>query len=298
MRYLAFLIFFLFSFAQLQAQLGFTQTGKASYYNDRFQGAKTNSGEKYDMNGFTAAHRELPLNTKIKVTNLKNNKSVVVRINDRGPFHHVRILDVSKAAAKELDMISQGVANIKIEVVELSDESAKDSKTITTPTSPSKEHKTPITEPSAVTAKTETKEIPKGNESNKNTEIVKNETENNKSNNESEKPTVDLKEASSDIFKAGYVYNLHGMIQNPKGYGIQVGSFSHIFNTLKYCKNMTDLGFSKLFIKVDKESNGTSYKVLIGDYAQEDDANPDITILRENNKDYFVKKYPENKDLP
>jgi hypothetical protein len=61
---------------------------------------------------------------------------------------------------------------------------------------------------------------------------------------------------------------------------------------------MTDLGFNKILIKVDKESSGTTYKVLIGDYVQEDDANPDIAKIREKNHDYFMKKYPENKDLP
>ena len=270
MRYL--IVLLLFSFSQIFAQVGFTQTGKASFYNDRFHGAKTNSGEKYDMNGYTAAHRELPLNTKIKGTNLKNNKTVVVRINDRGPFHHVRILDVSKAAAKELDMVSQGVANVTIEVVELPNEPAKDAKSTATPTSTAKPNKTPGADSVVVLpAKTDTKP---------------------------EKQTVDFKEASSEIFKAGYIYNLHGMIQNPKGYGIQVGSFSHIFNTLKFCKILTDMGFSKIFIKADKEPSGTNYRVLIGDYPQEEDTTPEVNKLREKNRDYLIKKYPENKDLP
>lgn len=309
MRYLVVFSFIFLSFFQLGAQVGFTQTGKASFYNDRFHGAKTNSGEKYDMNGYTAAHRDLPLNTKIKVTNLKNNKTVVVRINDRGPFHHVRILDVSKAAAKELDMISQGVANITLEVVETPNEPAKESKSTSSPTSTSKQNKTPVAdtmpakteklEPAKQdhkTTETETTHKPANPESNPAKSIAAHTSDLPKV--EVEKPKVDLKEASSEIFKAGYIYNIHGMIQNPKGYGIQVGSFSHIFNTLKFCKILTDMGFSKIFIKADKEASGTNYRVLIGDYPQEEDTAPEVNILREKNRDYLIKKYPENKDLP
>ena len=314
MRYL--IVLLLFSFSQIFAQVGFTQTGKASFYNDRFHGAKTNSGEKYDMNGYTAAHRELPLNTKIKVTNLKNNKTVVVRINDRGPFHHVRILDVSKAAAKELDMVSQGVANVTIEVVELPNEPAKDAKSTATPTSTAKPNKTPGADSVVVLpAKTDTKpdktepikHDSKSNEPEASAKTTTNDSHPSKTiaahttdlpKVEPEKQTVDFKEASSEIFKAGYIYNLHGMIQNPKGYGILVGSFSHIFNTLKFCKILTDMGFSKIFIKADKEPSGTNYRVLIGDYPQEEDTTPEVNKLREKNRDYLIKKYPENKDLP
>lgn len=294
-----FIFLFLF-FSSLYAQVGFTQTGKASFYNDRFHGAKTNSGEKYDMNALTAAHRDLPLNTKIKVTNLKNNKSVIVRINDRGPFHHVRILDVSKAAAKELDMISQGVANVTLEVVEVPNEPAKDAKATAIPTSTTQKNKTPVsdtptpikTEPTLVESEPSPKSTSHEAESNKSAATV------DLPKPEPEKPTVDLKEASSEIFKPGYIYNLHGMIQNPKGYGIQVGVFSHIFNTLRFCKTLTDSGFTKLFIKVDKETNGTVYRVLIGDYPTEEDTNLETTKLRDNKRDYLIKKYPENKDLP
>ena len=301
-------ILFLIFFSIAQAQVGFTQTGKASFYNDRFHGAKTNSWEKYDMNAYTAAHRDLPLNTKIKVTNLKNNKTVTLRINDRGPFHHVRILDVSKAAAKELDMISQGVANIKLEVVELPGEPAKDTKAVGTPTSVTKQNKTapadstipPVTTETKIEKKESKMEEPEAHPKTTTTEPPPAKTV---ATLESPKPEpepvkVDLKEASSEIFKAGYIYSLHGMIQNPKGYGLQVGYFSHIFNTLKFCKMLTEIGFTKLFIKADKESNGTVYRVFIGDYPTEEDANPDIAKLREKSREYLLKKYPENKELP
>lgn len=99
------------------AQGNFTETGQASYYGDEFNGKKTASGEIYNMNDFTAAHRTLPFGTKVKVTNTKNNKTIIVRINDRGPFKHGRIIDLSKAAAKEIDLIKYGVVDVKIETV-------------------------------------------------------------------------------------------------------------------------------------------------------------------------------------
>jgi rare lipoprotein A len=91
--------------------------GIASYYADEFNGLTTANGETYDMNALTAAHRTLPFNTRVRVTNLENGKSVVVRINDRGPFKGDRVIDLSLAAAKAIGMIQQGTAPVTIDVV-------------------------------------------------------------------------------------------------------------------------------------------------------------------------------------
>ena len=95
----------------------FSQTGKASWYGPGFHGKKTSSGERFDMNTLSAAHRTLPIPSYARVTNLSNGKSVVVRINDRGPFHGNRVMDLSKAAAKELGFIHTGTANVKVEQI-------------------------------------------------------------------------------------------------------------------------------------------------------------------------------------
>lgn len=89
----------------------------ASFYGADFHGKRTSNGESFDMNKFTCANKELPFNTILKVTNLTNNKTVQVRVNDRGPFVVGRDIDLSTAAAKELDMIKSGTANVKIEIV-------------------------------------------------------------------------------------------------------------------------------------------------------------------------------------
>ncbi len=93
----------------------FEESGKASWYGNQFHGRKTSSGERYDMNAMTAAHPTLPIPSYAKVTNLKNGKEVIVRINDRGPFSSSRVMDLSLAAAKKLDFVNQGVARVKVE---------------------------------------------------------------------------------------------------------------------------------------------------------------------------------------
>jgi rare lipoprotein A (peptidoglycan hydrolase) len=94
------------------------EEGVASYYADEFNGRKTSNGEIYNMNDFTGAHRTLPFNTKVKVTNTLTGKSVTVRINDRGPFKDDRIIDVSWAAAKSIGLVGTGTARVTLEVVE------------------------------------------------------------------------------------------------------------------------------------------------------------------------------------
>jgi rare lipoprotein A len=92
-------------------------SGSASWYGGTFHGRKTANGERYNMYGMTAAHKSLPFGTKVRVTNQKNGKAVVVRINDRGPYVGIRVIDLSKGAATAVGMIGSGVAPVKIEVL-------------------------------------------------------------------------------------------------------------------------------------------------------------------------------------
>jgi rare lipoprotein A len=96
---------------------GAVQEGRCSFYGREAQGGPTASGERFDMNKLTAAHRTLRMGTHVRVTNLRNGRSVVVRINDRGPYGRGRIIDVSYAAAKALDMIDAGVVPARVEVL-------------------------------------------------------------------------------------------------------------------------------------------------------------------------------------
>ena len=96
-----------------------TQVGTASWYGPRFHGRMTASGTRFNQNAMTAAHRTLPLNTEVRVTNLANDKSVDVVINDRGPVSRRRIIDLSAAAADELELSDDGLGKVRIEVIKL-----------------------------------------------------------------------------------------------------------------------------------------------------------------------------------
>ena len=106
----------------LQSSYGYRERGVASWYGNKFHGNPTASGEIYDMYAMTAAHKTLPLPTTVKVTNLRNGRSVIVIVNDRGPFVHNRIIDVSYSAARELDMVRTGTT--RVEIVAVTDSSA------------------------------------------------------------------------------------------------------------------------------------------------------------------------------
>jgi rare lipoprotein A len=93
------------------------QMGKASWYGGKFHGGPTASGETYNKRSMTAAHLKLKFGTRVKVTNLKNGRTVIVRINNRGPYSKGRIIDLSEAAAEQLDMIEAGVVPVRLEVL-------------------------------------------------------------------------------------------------------------------------------------------------------------------------------------
>lgn len=105
------------NYTVLKSGKDFSQTGTASWYGNKFHGHLTANGEIYNMYSMSAAHKNLPLPTYLKVTNLENNKSVVVRVNDRGPFHEDRIIDLSYSAAYKLDMLKTGTARVKITAI-------------------------------------------------------------------------------------------------------------------------------------------------------------------------------------
>lgn len=100
-----------------QDRTAYRKAGTASFYNDKYHGRTTTSGETYDKNALTAAHNKLPLGTRLRVTNLKNNHSVIVKVNDRMEKSNKRLIDLSKKAAKELGFINAGLTKVKIEIL-------------------------------------------------------------------------------------------------------------------------------------------------------------------------------------
>jgi len=106
------------TYVPLTSSEGYNARGYASWYGTKFHGELTSTREPYDMYAMTAAHKTLPLPTYVRVTNLENNKSIVVRVNDRGPFHDDRIIDLSYAAAHKLDMLKKGTARVEVQALQ------------------------------------------------------------------------------------------------------------------------------------------------------------------------------------
>lgn len=133
---------------------GYRERGGASWYGAKFHGHKTSNGETYNMYEMSAAHKSLPLPTYAKVTNLDNGRSVIVRINDRGPFHEGRIIDLSYAAAKKLGYYDKGVANVEVEAISVAQYPAKTTPVSSTPVAVSSPS-APISTGSAVVRQSE-----------------------------------------------------------------------------------------------------------------------------------------------
>lgn len=100
----------------------FSEQGYASWYGNKFHGHLTSNGERYDMFAMSAAHKNLPLPSYVQVTNLENNKQVIVRVNDRGPFHEGRVIDLSYAAADKLDIVKTGTAKVEVKLIHISED--------------------------------------------------------------------------------------------------------------------------------------------------------------------------------
>ncbi|WP_461075942.1 septal ring lytic transglycosylase RlpA family protein [Spirosoma flavus] len=111
------LMLFFANIKPAEALPGLIQKGKASFYSKKFNGRRTAYGERVSSEALAGAHRHYPLNTLVEVTNLDNHRSVIVRINDRGPFSKGRIIDLTHAAAEALGMVSRGIANVSLRVV-------------------------------------------------------------------------------------------------------------------------------------------------------------------------------------
>ncbi|MEI6127183.1 MAG: septal ring lytic transglycosylase RlpA family protein [Pseudomonadota bacterium] len=113
----------------IPSALGYTEEGIASWYGDDFHGKPTSSGEPYNMHGMTAAHKTLPLGTHVKVVHRENGKSIIVRVNDRGPFVSGRIIDLTYSAAKQLGMVDPGTIPVRVEAVQVATEHSVDGRT-------------------------------------------------------------------------------------------------------------------------------------------------------------------------
>lgn len=254
-------LFFLLLIASSYSLSAQTQIGKASFYADKFQGRKTASGEIFFQGKMTAAHRTLPFGTKVKVTNKVNEKSVIVRINDRGPFVKDRIIDLSKTAAKRLGFLNKGVANVRVEVVQ---KGAVPSK-ITTKVK--KEVKPLVTTPVSIKKQQNT-------------------TQN-------ENPITPSKTINQ-------FYHLQVASIQPRGYAIQLGSFQKANNMLELTSKLAFTYKKDITLQVHKQSSKLWFSVLIGPFMKKEKADQFQLKLSADYPNSFVislAKYQEESTL-
>ena len=211
------------------------QLGEASYYNDKYHNQSTSSGELYNKNAMTAAHRKLPFGTMVKVTRLDNNRSVVVRINDRGPYKDRRVIDLSRAAAEKINLIQDGVADVKVEVINKDEERKLTEK--------------PKAEKPKATAVKATSTTTKPKTSTKKPSPKK-------------KTSSSKKFTSSNMMAGTYKVSLERVPE--ANFGVQVGTFSNYEYMMNQVAQLHDYWFKDVIVSVGNTKGKKTYKVIVG----------------------------------
>ncbi|WP_020526512.1 septal ring lytic transglycosylase RlpA family protein [Flexithrix dorotheae] len=238
-------------------KIGYKQKGKASYYAGKYHGRKTASGEKYNMNAMTAAHKKLPFNTMVKVTNKANGKSVTLRITDRGPYKGGRIIDVSKEAAKRLDMIKSGVTTVELEIIGFNGKPEATKKSKKKKKKKSKKKKNKEASVSKIPAK-----------------------------------TIPVAGGNGPEFELNKTYTTAGKLYNPKGYGIQLASYADLNQAVKTAKGAQKKGLTKVFIQPGLVKNRTYYRIFYGESANQNSIKKELgKVKRSGFPKAFVKAY-------
>jgi rare lipoprotein A (peptidoglycan hydrolase) len=292
------------NFDQTYNQVGYMQEGVASYYADQFHGRRTANGERFDMHELTCAHPRIRFNTELKVTNLINGKSVVVRVNDRGPYVDNRVIDLSLAAAKKLDMVRSGTTRVRCEVVAVEDmpvavkermererrerqgdEQPKEETSKKKPTLLEKiggvfgkKKKTEPTrpEPEVDRPKPQTKPEPKPKETKKEPVVVEKKEPLPKEVEAEPKPVpgggqVDMPQRvrkrplTEDTFAGINTYSIWGTIKYPEGFGVQVASYAVLDKALEKGREITDQGFKDVYLQTGWAGDKRIYRLVVGE---------------------------------
>ncbi|SDG86247.1 septal ring lytic transglycosylase RlpA family protein [Psychroflexus sediminis] len=208
-----------------------TQTGKASFYADKFEGRPTASGEVYRHSLATAAHRKLPFGTKVKVTNLENYRTAIVKINDRGPFIRGRIIDLSRSVAQSLGILDSGVTEVRIEVL------GKDAVV--------------SNDKAEYTAKPVDNN--KKQQSEQEAQVSKRKAEN-------------FKSLEKEVSEVEEFYELNINEVTPDFYGVQVASFQESDNLLRLANNLKISYNSEVLVQVKTVNKIKVYTIILGQY--------------------------------
>lgn len=284
-----FLLFNLFLTTSLLAQDD--EFGIGSYYSDLFQGKPTASGELYDKDKLTAAHKTLPFGTLVKVTRLDNDKSVTVRVNDRGPFISGRIIELSREGANRIDLIKDGATRVKVEIVK-EQPAPTDLAEATKPVVP-----TPAEQPEA---KIEKKEEPKPAAPKTNEVAAATTTEKGKVKiNEKPSNTIaavatpktEKKTTSNSVLVKSQDYTPLGLYEielkrpEAKGFGVQVAALTSQNALFKKIAELQGEWFDNILVNVEQgKGDEMVYKVILGSFASQGEAKVYQDNLKKNKK--------------
>ena len=259
-----FLLVFLFvsSFYVFAAKV-YKSSATASYYGKDFHGKKTSNGEVFNMNDLTCAHKSLPFDTILRITNLSNGKTVKVRVNDRGRFVVGREIDLSTAAAKKLDMMSTGTAKVKIEILKMGPDTALSRQTA--------EKAREIMAKKEGTSKSSSSGKKKSTSTSKKKTTESQKTENEVNNGDN------LKDATP---------NNGDNPEQPVFWDIQVGAFKSKENAKKRAKALSEAGFSSIVI----QKTGEIYRVAIKEVKSEDVAELEGKLQEKGFSEYTIRK--------
>lgn len=282
---------FILLFFTLQLLAAQTEYGVASYYGTQFHGRPTASGEKYNQFALTAAHKTLPLGTIVKVTNAQNNKSVYVKINDRGPFIKGRVIDLSTKAAEMLGYRNKGTAYVKIEII--NKEKAPDD-LMEASVDVASQNGIKSNDSTTVATKNKNaswKEIPtvEDEKESKNTNGTL--TTNNSEKDES--PLTELKDANSEATTNRSAYYVITKLDKSKSgfYGLQLGVFSDMNTILSIIADL-EADYKQPLLVEQMDLNGkTVYKLYMGKYQNRAYADALKSVLADKYNDSFVVKY-------
>jgi rare lipoprotein A len=249
--------------------------GVASYYGDEFHGRKTASGEKYNKNELTCAHKTYPFGTKIRVSRLDNKKSVIVRVNDRGPFIKGYVVDLSKKAAQEIGMVEDGIVKVKIELVEKKSKDSDDDEV------KPEERSTESTAKGEETTTKSSASVPDV-EAPKPAKTSKKATKKKEEPIEVEKEEAKL--ATAKNYKSDDLYQIELKKPEKKGYVVQISIISNYENVLKEVAKLQGNWEGKVLMEVDagEDDTKTTYKLLLGPFEEKKSA--------EKNQRLAVKK--------
>lgn len=207
------------------------QTGKASFYADKFEGRPTASGEKYKHSKLTAAHKSLPFGTKVRVTNIANNQTVEVIVNDRGPYVDGRIIDLSKSAAQQLGFVNLGLADVKVEVIDAGDGKGSGQVALI------------------------------------------------------DKVAVDEKE----------FYDFEITRVNPKGFGVQIGTYQELVNLMRLADNLKNSYKKKVNIQVKVVNGIKYYSIILGQFPNRKKAESFLAQVKNKFPDSFIADFAKIK---